>query len=375
MTSFRLFGRSLFALLVLVLLANVAQGQPAEKPPQPPAKPAQPPEKPTQPPEKPAQPAAGEYRILKTFEVGGEGGWDYLTVDAEGRRLFVSHATKVVVLDADSGKILGEIADTPGVHGIALAPDLNRGFISSGRGNAVTIFDLKSLKAIGTVPTGENPDAIVYEPTTKRVFAMNGRSKDATVIDAAEGKAAGRIDLGGKPEFAVVDGAGKLFVNLEDKSEILQLDPKELKVVARWPLAPGEEPSGLAIDVKNHRLFSTCGNKMMVVVDSESGKVLATPAIGENVDGAAFDPATGLAFSSNGEGTLTIVHEENPTTFKVIQTVKTQRGARTIALDPKTHNVFLPTAEFGPTSAPTKEAPRPRPAVVPGSFRILVVGK
>jgi DNA-binding beta-propeller fold protein YncE len=204
---------------------------------------------------------------------------------------------------------------------------------------------------------------------------MNGRSGDATAIDAAAGKAVGRIELGGKPEFAVVDGAGKLFVNLEDKSEVLVLDPKDLKVTTRWPLAPGEEPSGLAIDVKNRRLFSACGNKMMVILDADTGKVLATPAIGEHVDGAAFDPATGLAFSSNGDGTLTVVHEENPSTFTVAQNVVTQRGARTIALDPKTHNVFLPTAEFGPTSAPTKDSPRPRPSIVPGTFRVLVVGK
>jgi DNA-binding beta-propeller fold protein YncE len=354
MASLHLSRIGLVALSIAALSTAVAYGQPAEKP---------------------AAAAEGAYRVLKTFDVGGEGGWDYLTVDPEARRLYVSHATLVVVLDADSGKKVGEIADTPGVHGIALAPDLDRGFVSNGKAGTATIFELKSLKTIGTVPTGENPDAIVYEPTTKRVFTMNGRGKDTTVIDAASGKAIGKIELGGKPEFAVADGTGKLFVNIEDTSELVVLDPKEMKVTARWPLAPGEEPSGLAIDVKNRRLFSVCGNKMMVIVDAESGKVLATPAIGERVDGAAFDPSTGLAYSSNGDGTLTIVHEENPTTFKVAQNVVTPRGARTIALDPKTHNVFLPTADFGPTPPATKEAPRQRPSIVPGTFRILVVGK
>ena len=228
--------------------------------------------------DEPAKAAEGGYRILKTYDVGGEGGWDYLTVDTEGRRLFISHGTLVVVLDADTGKRVGEIADTQGVHGIALAPDLDRGFTSNGRAGTATIFELKTLKIIGSVQTGDNPDAIVYEPTTKRVFTMNGRSHDTTVIDAAAGKVVGKIELGGKPEFAVVDGAGKLFVNIEDKSELVVIDPKELKVTAQWPLAPGEEPSGLAIDVKNHRLFSVCGNKMMVIVDADSGKVLATPA-------------------------------------------------------------------------------------------------
>ena len=326
-------------------------------------------------PSKSAESSPGNYRILKTYEVGGEGAWDYLTIDAEGRRLFVTRSTRVIVLDADTGQSLGEIADTPGVHGIALAPDLGRGFTSNGKAGSATIFDLKTLKVIGSVKTGENPDAIVYEPTTKRIFTLNGRSKDATAIDAATGEPVGRIELGGKPEFAVADGKGKLFVNLEDKSEVVVLDPKELKVTARWPVAPGEEPSGLAIDVKNRRLFSVCGNKMMVVLDADSGKVVATPAIGENVDAVAFDPTTDLVFSSNGDGTLTIIHEDSPSTFTVVQNVVTLRGARTMALDPKTHNVFLATAKFGPTPSPTEENPRPRPSIVPGSFQIIVVGK
>ncbi|HVP13516.1 MAG TPA: YncE family protein [Phycisphaerae bacterium] len=354
MASVRLSGIGVVAFSFLFLLGGIATAQEAEKP---------------------AKSSEGAYRILKTFDVGGEGGWDYLTVDPDARRLYVSHAMRVAVLDADSGKVVGEIADTPGVHGIALVPELNRGFISNGRAATATIFDLKSLKAIDSVKTGENPDAIVYEPTTKRVFTMNGRSSDTTAIDAASGKVVGKIDLGGKPEFAVADGAGKLFVNIEDKSEIAVLDPKELKVTARWSSKPGEEPSGLALDVKNHRLFSVCGNKMMVIVDAENGKVLTTLPIGEHVDGAAFDPATGLAYSSNGDGTLTIVREESPEKFVILENVPTQRGARTIALDPKTHNVFLPTAEFEPTPPAAKDTPRQRPTIRPGTFKVLVVGK
>lgn len=310
-----------------------------------------------------------------TYKVGGEGGWDYLVVDAESHRLFVTRSTRVVVLDTQTGKAVGEIADTSGVHGVALAPDLGRGFTSNGKANTATIFDLKTLKVLGTVETGKNPDAIVYEPTTKRVFTMNGRSNDATVIDAAAGKAVGQIALGGKPEFAVADGSGKLFANLEDKNEIVVLDPKNLNVTARWSLSPGEGPSGLAIDVKNRRLFSVCENKMMVIMDADSGKVLTTLPIGENVDGAAFDPASGNVFSSNGDGTLTIIHEDSPSTFSVVQIVATMKGARTIALDPISHKAFLPTAEFGPTPEPTKESPHPRPSIVPDSFRIIVVGK
>lgn len=325
--------------------------------------------------EKPAKPAGGGYHVLKSFDLGGDGGWDYLAFDGDGHRLFVTRGTHVMVVDTETGKAVGDIPDTAGVHGVALVPELNRGFTSNGRAGTATIFELKSLKVTGSVKTGENPDAIVYEPTTKRVFTMNGRSQDTTAIDAVEGKPVGTVALGGKPEFAVADGAGKIFVNLEDKSEVVVIDPKELKVTARWSLAPGEEPSGLALDVKNHRLFSVCHNKMMVVLDAESGKVLATPAIGEGVDGAAFDPAKGLAFSSNGDGTMTIVHEDSPSAFTVVQTVETAPRARTIVLDPKSHVVYLPTAKFeAPTSQP-KEGQRQRPTMVPGSFRVIAVGE
>jgi YVTN family beta-propeller protein len=320
----------------------------------------------------PKSPSAG-YHVLKKYEVKGPGRWDYLTVDAKDRRLYVSRETRVIVLDPDSGKVLGEIPDTAGVHGIALAPDMGRGFTSNGKANSATIFDLKTLKELGSVKTGTNPDAILFDPFTKRVFTFNGRSNDATVFDAATGKVLGTIPLGGKPEFAVSDGSGHVYVNIEDKSEVVRLDPKELKVTARWPLGPGEEPSGLAIDIKNHRLFSACGNKLMMVLDAESGKVLAKLPIGERVDGAAFDPSTGNAFSSNGDGTLTVVHEDSPGKFSVAETVTTLPGARTIALDSKTHHLFLPTARF--EAAAPGGTGRQRPAMVPDSFVIVVVGR
>ena len=323
------------------------------------------------------------YRVLQKYEVGGEGRWDYLIVDAEARRLYVTRQTHVMVLDADSGKVVGDIPETEGVHGVALAPEFGRGFTSNGRANTATIFDLKTLKVIDTVTTGENPDAILFDPFTKRVFTFNGRSKDATAFDPESGKVLGTIPLEGKPEFAVSDGKGQVFVNIEDKSEVVRIDPKELKVTARWPLAPGEEPSGLALDAKNRRLFAVCGNEKMVVLDADSGKVVTTLPIGKGTDAAAFDPETGYAFSSNGDATLTVVHEDDPAHFTVAQTVETQRGARTMALDPKTHKVFLPTARFeapasAPASAPATSAPttgRARPTPVPGSFAILVVGR
>jgi YVTN family beta-propeller protein len=319
---------------------------------------------------------APHYKLAKTFPLGGDGGWDYLTVDNASRRVFVSRATRVMVVDADSGKLLSEIPDTPGVHGIAIADDLGRGFISAGRANSVTIFDLKSLAVISKVSTGQNPDAILYEPTTKRVFAFNGRSSDATVIDAATGDVAATIPLGGKPEFSVHDGKGTVYVNIEDKAELVALDAKTMKEKSRWSLAPCVDPSGLAIDRKHGRLFSACANKMMVVTDAATGKQLATVPIGAGTDGAGFDPDAGFAFSSNGgDGTLTIVQEISPGKFGVVETVETQRSARTMTIDPKTHAVLLSAAKFGPPPAPTAENPRPRPVAEPGSFALLVVSK
>lgn len=320
--------------------------------------------------------AAGGYHVIKTYKVGGEGGWDYLKVDASSRRFYVSRGTHVIVLDADSGKNVGDIPDTPGVHGVDLAPELGRGFTSNGREGTVSIFDLKSLAAIGSkVKAGENPDAILYDPATKRVFTFNGRSHDSTAIDAASGKVLGTIPLDGKPEFAASDAKGKVFVNIEDKSELTVIDPNKLEVKAKWPLAPCTEPSGLAIDRKNRRLFVGCDNKMMAVVDADSGKVLATPAIGEGVDATAYDDDTRLAFASCGEGVLTVVQEESPEKFTVVENVKTEPGARTMALDTKTHNVFTVTAKFGPPPAPSADNPHPRRAILPDTFEVLVLGK
>jgi DNA-binding beta-propeller fold protein YncE len=261
------------------------------------------------------------------------------------------------------------------VHGIAVAPELNRGFISAGRANKIKIFDLKTMKVIGEAPTGRNPDAIIYDPASKRVFAFNGGTANATVIDGRTGNVDGTIQLGGRPEFAAADGAGHVFVNLEDKSAVVRIDSQQLIVGEKWALAPCEEPSGMAIDAQHHRLFIGCSNKLMAVMNAENGKVIATLPTGQGVDANGFDPGTGLAFSSNGEGTLTVVHEEKPDKFKVVENVKTQRGARTMALDLKTHNVLLPVADFGPAPEATAEQPRPRPAIMAGSFAILVVGE
>jgi YVTN family beta-propeller protein len=315
------------------------------------------------------------YHLLKKIDVGGEGGWDYLIVDSAGRRLYVSRGTRVMVFDADTGKSVGEIPDTPGVHGIAIADDLGRGFTSNGRDGSVTIFDLKSLKTISKVKVGTNPDCIIYDPESHRVFAFNRSSSDVSAIEAKTGDVAAPIALGGHPEFAAVDGKGMVYANLDDKSEIVAIDSKKLAVKAHWPIAPGQGPSGLAIDRKHMRLFAVCGNKKMIVVDATNGKVITDLPIGSGVDAAGFDPETNFAFSSNGEGTLTIVHEDSADKFSVVETVPTQRGARTMALDTKTHNVFLVTAQYGPPPAPTPERPNPRPTIVPGTFMILVFGK
>jgi DNA-binding beta-propeller fold protein YncE len=319
--------------------------------------------------------AKPQFHLLRKLEIGGEGGWDYLIVDNDMRRLYVSHATRVVVIDADKGAIIGEIPNTNGVHGIAIASELGRGFTSNGRDGTATIFDLKTLKIIGQAATGKNPDAIIYDSASRRVFAFNGASHDATAIDAASGAVAGSIELGGKPEFAVADGKGVVYVNIEDKSEVVAIDSKSLKVKSRWPLAPGEEPSGIAMDRKDRRLFIVCSNKKMIVMDADKGRVITSVPIGEGVDAAGFDPERKLVFASNGEGTLTIVRQESADKYSVVETATTQRGARTMALDPKTHNVYLPTAQFGPPPAPTPERPHPRPSIMPGSFVVLVFGK
>ena len=281
-----------------------------------------------------------------------------------------------MVVDADSGALVGDIPNTKGVHGIAVVPDMNRGFTSNGRDSTVTVFDLKTLKVLKQIPVGKNPDVIIYDPASKRVFSFNGASNDVTAIDAQSETVAGTISLGGRPELAVADEGGHIFVNLEDKSQVVEVDSHKLTVLNRWSLAPGEEPTGLAFDRKRKRLFAVCANKMMVVMNAENGKVITTVPIGSGVDGAGFDATTNMAFSSNGgDGTLTVVHEDSPDQFRVVENVPTQRGARTMTVDPKTHRVFLVTAEFGSTPVATPEQPRPRPSIVPGSFTLLIFGK
>jgi DNA-binding beta-propeller fold protein YncE len=318
-----------------------------------------------------AQAATPGYHVIHRINAGGEGGWDYVTVDPDGNRLFLSRGTHAMVIDLGRDSVVGDIPNTLGIHGVALAPELNRGFTSNGRDSSVTIFDYKTLAPIAVVKIpGRNPDAILYDPATKRIFTFNGGTSNATAIDATNGTVVGTVDLGGKPETAVSDG-GKVYANIEDKSEIAVFDPKTLAVLARWPLAPCEEPSGLAIDRVHQRLFAGCGNKTMAVVDMRTGKVVATPAVGSGVDAAGFDPGTQLAFTSNGEGTITVVHEDTPDKYTVVETVPTQRGGRTMAVNPKTHRLYTVTAEFGPAPAPTADRPRPRPPMIPGTFVVL----
>jgi len=312
--------------------------------------------------------AATGYHIVGEIQIGGEGGWDYLTVDSAARRLYVSHATHVAVVDLDSNKIVGDIPETPGVHGIAIAAALNKGFVSNGRGNTVTIFDLKTLKTLGTVPTGENPDDICYDAGSSRVFVFNGRSKSATVIDAKGNKAAATIPLPGKPEFAVSDGKGHVYNNLEDTNEIVEIDAAKATVSKKFSLSPCDGPSGMAYDAKSRRLFSVCSNRMMAISDPDAGKVVATPAIGAGSDGAAFDSGTGYVFSSNGDGTMTVVQQTGGK-WDVLENIATERGARTIAVDEKTHRVYLPTAKTAPATGGG------RASYLPNTFKVLVVGK
>ena len=315
----------------------------------------------------------GHYRVVRHMNVGGEGGWDYLTVDSPGHRLFLSRGTHVMVVDLRSGNVVGDIPHTDGVHGIALAPALGRGFISNGRSSSVTIIDLKSLAAVGEVKTtGDRPDAILYEPFSKRVFTFNAAGKNTTAIDAASGNVAGTIALGGKPEFAASDNAGRLYVNIEDTNEVVAIDPVALTITGRWTLTGCDEPSGLAIDRAHGRLFSGCGNRIMAVSDIAGGRVLTSVPIGEGVDANAYDPATGLAFSSNGgDGTLTVARMAGPDRYEVVENVPTARGARTMALDEATHHLYLVTSQFGPPPPATADRPHPRPPMIPGTFEVI----
>jgi len=301
-------------------------------------------------------PSIGGYSVTKKIPISGQGSFDYLTVDEAGRRLYVSHGTQVEVLDVDSGAVVGNIPNTQGVHGIAIAAEFGRGFVSNGQSSTVTIFDLKTLKPIADVPTGKKPDAIIYDPASKRVFAFNGGSNSATAIDAATGKVAGTIDLKGGPEFAAADGQGFVYNNLEDENLVLKINANKLTVDQRWPTAPCSSPSSMAIDRANHRLFLGCRSKVMAVMNADTGQVITTLPIGDHVDATAFDPETKVIFNSNGEGTVTVIHQEGPDKYSVVETVKTLPRAKTMALDPKTHQLFLSTAESG-------------------QFEVLVVGR
>jgi YVTN family beta-propeller protein len=314
-----------------------------------------------------AEATASDYKVVKTWKLGGDGGWDYLIADSDGHRLFIARATRVMVVDTESGKQVGEIPDTAGVHGIALDYEIGRGFTSNGREDTVSVFDLKSLAVEKKIKVGSGPDAILYDPFSKRVFTFNGKGSDrtATAIDASKGEVVGKIELGGKPEFAATDEKGTVFVNIEDKSEIVALDPVKLVVKSRWKLTDCEEPTGLSIDRKNRRLFAGCGNKKMAIVDADSGKVVASPAIGDGCDATAFDAERGLAFASAGDGTITVIKEDGGDKFSVAQTVTTQKSARTMTVDGKTHQLFTVAANVTGTRQDRK--------IEPDSFVVLVV--
>lgn len=316
------------------------------------------------------------YHFIKEIPIGGEGGWDYLSVDDVGRRLYVTHAAKVVVIDIDKDAVVGEIADTPGVHGFAIAAKLKKGFSSNGREAKASIVDLDTLKTTSKVSTGENPDAILYEPGQNEVYTFNGRGKSSTVFSADDGKVLATIPLAGKPEFSAADPAlGRVYVNIEDKNTIAAINTKTHEVVATWPLAPGESPTGLSFDAAHHRLFAGCDNSIIAVMDSESGKVVTTIPAGDGIDATAFDEGAQLVFSSNGgSGTVTVAHEDGPDKYSVVQTVETAKGARTMTLDPKTHRIYLAAAKYEPQSEAKEGEKRSRPKMVAGSFKILVYG-
>lgn len=319
-----------------------------------------------------ATPGVSGYHLAATWKPGGEGGWDYCTVDPAAHRLYVTRPDRVQVIDTESGKLVGEVPGLDGGHGVALATEFNRGFASSGKSNTVVVFDLATLKPVGEpLSVGKKPDAIIYDPASKHVFAFDGGSDAASVIDAATAKVIATIPLGGGPEFAAADGKGTVYVNLEDKSETLAIDTQKNSVTHRWPLAPGDGPSGLALDAATGRLFAGCHNEQMVVLDAGSGKVLAALPIGKGVDACAFDPGTGFAFASCGDGTLTLAKEEPAGTFHLVEQVTTRPSARTMALDPDTHAVYLATADFEPAPSPAPGEKRTRPKMIPGSFVIL----
>ena len=321
-----------------------------------------------------------KFSVLRSLKAGGEGGWDYVALDSKGARIYVPRSTRVMVLDLD-GNVKGEIPNTPGVHGVAFARELDRGFTSNGRANTMTVFKLSTLEVVKEVKTtGENPDAILYDPATRQVFTFNGRGKNATVFNADTLEVTATIPMGGKPEFAACDGKGRVFVNVEDTHELLAIDAHARTVTSRWSLKPLEEPTGLALDAAHQVLFAVGGNKLMAVVDAENGRVLQTLPIGEGCDGAAFDPATGFVYASNGEGTLTVVRSDGPKHYAVAATLPTHKGARTLVVDEQTHLIYLPTADFGPApeakaGQPVQPVQRSRPPMLPGTFQLVVVGE
>jgi YVTN family beta-propeller protein len=319
--------------------------------------------------------ASEPYKFLAEVPIGGEGGWDILTIDSAASRLYLSHATKVVVVDLNKNAVAGDIADTPGVHGFVPVPELQRGFSSNGKESKSSVVDLTTLKTISKIETGESPDAIVYEPRRGEVYIFNHKGNSATVIDTKEAKVVATIPLGGGPEFAVAEAnAKRIYCNIEDKSEVAVIDTEKHEVIGRWPLAPGEGPSGIALDAAHHRLFAGCHNKMMMMLDTETGRVVTNVPIGAGVDGCAFDDSTQLAFASCGDGTTTIAKEETPDKLTVVQTLKTERGARTMAIDPKTHRIYLPSAQFQPPPSPSPGASPGRPTIVPNTLKLLVYG-
>ena len=321
-------------------------------------------------------PAAAPYHLLHTIPVGGEGGWDFLATDPAGERLYVAHGTQTEVIDLKTKRHIGTVPNTPGAHGVAIVPSAGRGYVSCGRNNVCVLFDLKTLQNLGTVATGPKPDALLYDEFSQRVFAFSNDGGQSSVLDPATGKVVGTAELGGDVEVPATDSQGHIFVNLEDKSEVIEFDAKTLAVLHRYPLAPGEEPTGLAFDPKTHRLFSGCANEKLVVTDSQTGKQVAVLPIGKGVDGAAFDPGTGNIVTTNGgDGTMTVIHQDSPTQYRVVATVPTQRGARTVATDPKTGHFYTCTADLGPAPAPTPANPHPRPSIVPGTFRVLEYGR
>ncbi len=321
-----------------------------------------------------AHAAPSRYKIANRFHLPGEDRWDYLKADADGGRVFVSHGTQTQVMDEKSGRLLGTIPDTKGVHGIALAGKRRKGYLSNGKDTSVTVFDLKTLATLGKIKvTGGNPDAILYDDFSGQVFTFNGKSGNATVIDPAADTVIATIELGGKPEEGAGDGKGHIYLNLEDKNAIAVIDAGTRKITRTFSMAPGEGPSGIAMDTEGNRLFSVCENKLLIVLDPASGKVVATVPIGAGVDGVVFDPGLKRIYASNGEGTLTVVQERDKDHFAVLETFPTQKGARTIALDPHTHHLFLSTAEFGPAPVPSAENPKGRPPVKPNSFTVLDV--